>query len=120
MPKTRTSTPAESGAASAAAMTPTMKALLDLLSADRGPTAADLAGRAGIGRSTATKSLATLENAGLARREPGARSGQRPEPDRWFVCTEPTTPAHIPTHDEGLDSKAVAAVQGESRDERTG
>lgn len=120
MPKTRTSTPAESGAASAAAMTPTMKALLDLLSADLGTTAAELAGRAGIGRSTATKSLAALEHAGSARREPGARTGQRPEPDRWFVCAQPTTSAHIPVHDEGLNSEAVTAGRGESRDERAG
>ena len=115
MPKTRTSTPAESGAASAAPMTPTMKALLDLLSADHGTTAAELARRAGIGRSTAAKSLAALERVGSARREPGARTGKRPEPDRWFVCA-PSTAAHIPA----LDSEAVTAGRGESRDERTG
>lgn len=116
MPKTRTSTPAESGAAGAAPMTPTMKALLDLLSADRGTTAAELAGRAGIGRSTAAKSLAALERVGSARREPGARTGKRPEPDRWFGCTRPTTSAHIPA----LDPEAVTAGRGESRDEQAG
>ena len=113
MPKTRTSTPAESGAADAAPMTPTMKALLDLLSADRGTTAAELAGRAGIGRSTAAKSLAALERVGSARREPGARTGKRPEPDRWFA---PSTAAHIPA----LGSEAATAGRGESRDEQAG
>lgn len=113
MPKTHTSTPAESGAADAAPMTPTVKALLDLLSADRGTTAAELAGRAGIGRSTAAKSLAALERVGSARREPGARTGKRPEPDRWFA---PSTAAHIPA----LGSEAATAGRGESHDERAG
>jgi predicted transcriptional regulator len=120
MPKTRTTTPAESTAASAAAMTPSMKALLDLLSADHGATAAELAGRAGIGRSTAAKTLAALESAGSARREPGARTGQRPEPDLWFAITLPTTPAHDPAPDEVPDVETATAQHGEPRDQETG
>lgn len=120
MPKTRTSTPAEPTPASAVTMTPSMKALLNLLSADRGTTAAELARRAEIGRSTATKTLAALENAGSARRETGARAGQRPEPDRWFACAPPTTPAHDLAHDEVPDAEAATARHGESDDEKTG
>jgi hypothetical protein len=116
MPKTRTTTPARSTATSTASTTPSMKALLDLLSADHGATAAELAEHAGIGRSTAAKTLAALESAGSARREPGARTGQRPEPDRWFASTQ--HPA--PIHNEAPAFETATSLHGEPRDEHTG
>jgi DNA-binding transcriptional MocR family regulator len=47
-------------------------------------TGAELATAAGVGQSTATKALATLEAEGRARRLPGGRgqNGRR-QPDRW-------------------------------------
>lgn len=68
--KTRTGSAAEAVAAA--------------LAAHPGTTAADLAGTAGIGQSTATKALAALEADGRARRLPGGRGDNgRRQPDRW-------------------------------------
>ena len=61
------------------------------LSAHPGATAARLAEVAGIGRSTANKALATLEQAGTARRTPGGREGGRRLADRW-QRVEPDAP----------------------------
>ena len=61
------------------------------LSAHPGATAAELAEVAGIGRSTAAKCLAALEQAGTARRTPGGREGGRRLPDRW-QRVEPDAP----------------------------
>ncbi|MFE9559317.1 helix-turn-helix domain-containing protein [Streptomyces sp. NPDC006703] len=54
-------------------------------------TAAELALAAGLGRSTTSKALTTLEQHGLALREPGGHEGARRTPDRWHhVQTNPT------------------------------
>ncbi|WP_053728471.1 helix-turn-helix domain-containing protein [Streptomyces sp. WM6378] len=54
-------------------------------------TAAELALAAGLGRSTTSKALTTLEQHGLALREPGGHDGPRRTPDRWrLVQTSPT------------------------------
>jgi len=57
-----------------------------------GVTVADLTDATGLGKSTISKTLATLEANGAARREPGGRSGSRRLPDRWH----PTTPTRAP------------------------
>ena len=64
------------------------------LSAHPGATAAELAEVAGIGRSTAARCLAALEQTGTARRTPGGRKGGRRLPDRWHlaVADTPDTP----------------------------
>lgn len=55
-------------------------------------TAAQLAGAAGIGQSTAAKALAALEADGRARRLPGGLGDNgRRQPDRW-TASEPATP----------------------------
>jgi hypothetical protein len=59
------------------------EAVLAALSRHPGATAAELAEVAGIGRSTAAKTLAALEGQGKARRTPGGRDGARRLPDRW-------------------------------------
>lgn len=46
-------------------------------------TAAELALAAGLGRSTTSKALTTLEAHGLAVRTPGGHDGPRRTPDRW-------------------------------------
>ncbi|MFE9571040.1 helix-turn-helix domain-containing protein [Streptomyces sp. NPDC006692] len=54
-------------------------------------TAAELALAAGLGRSTTSKALTTLEQHGLALREPGGHEGARRTPDRWHpIQTTPT------------------------------
>jgi len=69
-------------------LTPSMTALLDALSAEHGASVAELAERAGLGRSTAARVLTVLEKEGLARRE---RAGER-VPDLWFAARVPAEP----------------------------
>lgn len=61
------------------------EAVLSALSANSNATAAQLADEAGLGRSTATKALAELEQAGQARRVSGKGKSGRRLPDRWFT-----------------------------------
>ncbi|MFJ8313442.1 MULTISPECIES: helix-turn-helix domain-containing protein [unclassified Streptomyces] len=65
-------------------------------------TAAELALAAGLGRSTASKALNTLEEHGLALREPGGHDGPRRTPDRWH-CVQ-TTPTTNPTPDTDTET----------------
>ncbi len=53
--------------------------------ADGTASAADVANRAGIGRSTATKALAALAAQGKVTRKPGGRDGARRLPDSWSL-----------------------------------
>jgi DNA-binding transcriptional ArsR family regulator len=55
------------------------------LVAHPGATAAQVAEAAGIGRSTAAKVLAAMEDRGVARRDPGGRDGGRQLADRWHL-----------------------------------
>jgi predicted ArsR family transcriptional regulator len=54
-------------------------------------TAAQVADAAGIGRSTAAKTLAGLATDGLLARTAGGRDGARRLPDRWALADQPTT-----------------------------
>ncbi|MEU7487560.1 MarR family transcriptional regulator [Streptomyces sp. NPDC042319] len=56
------------------------------LSAETRSTVAELALAAGLGRSTTSKALATLEEHGLAVRTPGGHDGPRRTPDRWHCA----------------------------------
>lgn len=60
----------------------TSQKVLDALTSSPLTTGAELAARAGLGRSTVTKQLALLEHAGHARRSAGGRDGSRRLPDR--------------------------------------
>ncbi|MFZ3560825.1 helix-turn-helix domain-containing protein [Streptomyces sp. BH055] len=91
-----------------------------------GATAAELALAAGLGRSTAGKALATLEEHGLAVREEGGRTGARRTPDRWRVthATNSTAPpcntetsANLSTTEELRDYPS--AVEPTHTDETT-
>jgi predicted transcriptional regulator len=74
--------------------------------ADRpGATAAELAGTAGIGRSTASKLLAALATQGRVLRRPGGQQGGRRAPDRWTLITTTDT-----TQDAGAASTALPAT----------
>jgi DNA-binding MarR family transcriptional regulator len=70
---------------------PAEDALRKALSAQPDATAADLAVAAKLGRSTASKTLARLEQAGQVRRREGGRDSGRRLPDRWTLT--PTQPA---------------------------
>jgi DNA-binding transcriptional ArsR family regulator len=73
------------------AIPPAEDALRKALATQPDATAADLAAAAGLGRSTASKTLARLERAGQVRRHQGGRDGARRLPDRWTLAT--TAPA---------------------------
>lgn len=68
-----------------------VEAVLDALRQHPDATAAELAEHAGIGRSTATRTLANLETQGRVTRQRGkAEAGGRTAPDRWALV--PDTP----------------------------
>jgi DNA-binding IclR family transcriptional regulator len=64
----------------------TAEAVLVALAKTGEATVAEVADVAGMGRSTASKALASLEADGKARRVPGGRDGGRRRPDRWSVA----------------------------------
>jgi predicted transcriptional regulator len=78
-------------ATTSAPTTPTTQALLDALTDQPGTTAAELAAAAGIGRSTASKLLATLATQGRVVRQPRGHYGGRRAPDRWALITSTDT-----------------------------
>jgi predicted transcriptional regulator len=76
--------------------TPALQTLLDALAQRPDCTAAELAAAAGIGRSTASKllaTLATLATQGRVLRQPGGNQGGRRTPDRWtlLIITDTTS-----------------------------
>ncbi|MEV0598480.1 helix-turn-helix domain-containing protein [Streptomyces sp. NPDC050315] len=76
----------------------------ELFSLTEKATVAELALAAGLGRSTTGKALATLEDHGLAVREPGGHRATGRVPDRWSLA-QPDTPAG-PEADGVIDSLA--------------
>jgi predicted transcriptional regulator len=86
---------------------PTLQALLDALADRPDTTVAEVAAAAGIGRSTASKLLATQATQGRVLRRPGGHQGGRRTPDHWTLITagssspagfadHPTSPATPP------------------------
>jgi hypothetical protein len=86
----------------AAPPTPAAQALLGTLADRPGATATELAEAAGIGRSTASKLLATLATEGQVLRQPGGHKDGRRTPDRW------TLPTPAPTQKPGAPSSATS------------
>jgi DNA-binding MarR family transcriptional regulator len=84
-PTPTTATPEPAG------LTDAQARLWTALTRQPGATAAELADAAGIGRSTASKTLATFETNGLTRRHPGGFDNKRRLPDRWYT-TDHTVP----------------------------
>jgi MarR family len=68
---------------------PSVEALLDALRHHPEATAAELAEAAGIGRSTAGKTLASLEARGRVSRQRGTPEGGKATPDRWTLTLDP-------------------------------
>jgi hypothetical protein len=89
---TRTTTPkADPAPDPLAGLTGAPHALYQALTTQPGGSAAVLALAAGIGRSTAGKVLAAMEDQRLVRREPGERDGHRRLPDLWYPVTPTST-----------------------------
>ncbi len=95
--------------------TPTSTPSDAALSAHPGATAAGLAEVAGIGRSTAARCLAALEQAGTARRTPGGREGGRHLPDRRHLAVA-DTPGTPPAGDGPDGAPAGRLGKGALRD----
>jgi len=64
--------------------------------------AAEIAKRASIGRSTASKALAALAGQGAVERTPGGRNGGRRLPDRWSLPAAPAEFEAEPGTTEGV------------------
>ncbi|MHB1800188.1 MAG: MarR family transcriptional regulator [Actinomycetes bacterium] len=93
--------------------TPTATTVLDALAA--GPaSAAQVAQLAGIGRSTATKTLANLAGDGRVTRADGGRDGARRLPDRWSLPTATRAPKARANDARGKASSARSG-KGELR-----
>jgi predicted ArsR family transcriptional regulator len=89
--------------------TPT-EAITAALAAHLEASAAELAEAAGIGGSTASKCLASLERDGIAVRRPGGHEGGRRVADRWALAantgsTEPSAEDVPPATDESSASR---------------
>jgi biotin operon repressor len=98
--------------------TPTtpIEAVTAALDAHPEASAAELAEAAGIGDSTASKCLASLERDGIAVRRPGGHEGGRRVADRWTLTasagsTEPSADDVVPAADE--DPSAFRLHKGE-------
>jgi biotin operon repressor len=92
------------------------EAITAALAAHPEASAAELAEAAGIGGSTASKCLASLERDGMAVRRPGGHEGGRRVADRWAltastVSTEPGADDVVPAADE--DAGASRLHKGE-------
>lgn len=87
---------------------PAAATVLSLLDAQEAATAADMAERSGLGRSTVTKALSTLHEAGLAVRQEGGHEGIRRIADRWFAAPATTAPG------TDADVEAQAADHGDA------
>ena len=105
MPKKMTTTPAPAPAApptaDTPALTPAASTVLRLLDAHDGTTTVDLVERTGLGRSTVTKALVVLHEAGLAVRQDGGHEGTRRIADRWFAAPGLTAHEAAPADAEG-------------------
>lgn len=67
-------------------------AVLGAVGTSPNATAAELSAITGLGRSTVSKALVTLEAAGKVTRTPGGRDAGRRQADRWFLAGAPAAP----------------------------
>jgi predicted ArsR family transcriptional regulator len=97
----------------------TREAVVAALTSGGQLSAADVAMAAGIGRSTATKTLAALAADGQVRRSPGGRDGARRLPDLWSTVTPASTPKK-PRAARTTETTAAASGVRLGRGELTG
>jgi hypothetical protein len=94
--------------------TPAAEALLGVLADRPGATTTELAEAARIGRSTASKLLATLAADVRVLRQPGGNKHGRRAADRW------TLPTPAPTQDPGPPPTTTPAPSGDQPATRSG
>jgi hypothetical protein len=87
------------------------RALWAALSTNAGATAVELAEIADVGRSTANKALAVMEETGCATRTAGGRKGSKRLPDRWQMVMTDDGAA------EAVSTDTTAAEQGAAKTE---
>ena len=99
------------------------QSILEAVTEKPGSTAAELAEATGLGRSTVSKLLASLEREGQVTRTPGERDGRRRAADQWSnTTTERLRPgqlddlvmAHMRTLTEPAGPVAVGRALGRS------
>ena len=103
------------------------RALWAALAAHVTATAAELASTAGVSRSTANKTLAGLEEAGLATRTPGSWEGTHRLPDQWqaVIQLEPAgsqsteVPDTTPDVGSHLEAPSIGEHEGSRLEEAT-
>lgn len=96
-------------ASAPSALTGAPAAIWTVLNDQPGETAAALALAAGIGRSTAGKALAALENDGLAQRETGETANGRRAADRWHpVLPDQTANTEAPPLDDTAEAEELS------------
>ncbi len=98
-----------------------VEAVLDALRQHPDATAAELAEHAGIGRSTATRTLANLETKGQVTRQRGkAEAGGRTAPDRWALVpdthTDPDETQQPATEKPAAEQTDTSATAGQDED----
>jgi hypothetical protein len=101
--------------ATTGAKTPSVEAILDALRQHPDATAAGLAEAAGLGRSTASKTLATLEAKGRVSRQRGTSEGGKAAPDRWTLVPDPLA-GHTDRAEPGLQAVTAEVPVDESAD----
>jgi predicted ArsR family transcriptional regulator len=99
--------------------------LVEALVEKPGSTAAQLAETTGLGRSTVSKLLATLERDGRITRTPGERDGRRRAADQWSkTTTERLRPGQLDnlvmTHMRTLTEPAGPVAVGRALGRSTG
>jgi DNA-binding transcriptional MocR family regulator len=87
-----------------------VEAILNTLRQHSDATAAELAETAGIGRSTAGKTLASLEAQGRVARRRGTPESGKATPDRWTLVSEPLPSATDRAEPEPQPAVAEVAV----------
>ena len=91
--------------------TPSVEAILNALRQHPDATAAKLAEAAGIGRSTAAKTLATLEAEGRVVRQRGTPRGGKAAPDHWTLAPDPRSNHSDPDPAEPPAARTVITTQ---------
>lgn len=102
------------------AFPPSTLTVLAQLDSESGMTAAEVVESSGLGRSTVTKALSTLHDAGLAVRQDGGFDGTRRIADHWFAAPGGATPAAATETEAAADAddlaEPAALVDGTSDD----
>lgn len=105
-------------------LTPNATAVYTALHTQPGQTPVELAKTTGLGRSTVSKILVTLEDRRIARREPGTSAQHGRQPDSWHLhdtteaapesCASPTDDAPNATDAD----RTTASIASDNRPER--